>query len=107
MTPQAPQSEIKMRRRKSPSRFFSEVLEQRTLLSASPVRLNNIGYFASESEPKIERFDINAGTWMTPIVLQGATTGTSVLHVDADGIYTATGNSVYRPIRRHICRPVL
>ena len=80
--------------RNAPS--YVERLEPKRLLSATVDRLGDIAYFASPSTPQIQRYDVANETWLTPITLSGATQAPSVIHVDADGLYVASGKSVDR-----------
>ncbi len=71
-----------------------EQLEQRCLMTASPVESGGIGYFAHATS--IERFDIQQERWLEPVTLANTSASPSAIHVDASGIYAAFGRAVYR-----------
>ena len=83
-------------RRRRFSKTPIELLEQRVLLAASPIRVGDVAFFQDSAQPRIHRYDIGIESWLTPVVLQGATSASDVFHVDANGIYAAFGKDVVR-----------
>jgi hypothetical protein len=73
-----------------------ECLENRLALATSIVEYDDIGYFFNSDSNIVQRYDIEHESWIDAIALQNTLSGPLVVHVDADGIYAAFGQSVYR-----------
>lgn len=71
-------------------------VEPRILLSATAIEHDGIGYFLSESNAQVLRYDVTAESWLTPVDLSSGVERPSTLHADADGLYVGFGRSVYR-----------
>src|SRR5689334_2799075 len=68
-------------------------LEERIQLSATAFELNDVGYFFNAAAGRIERFDIEAEAWLSPVTLEGAPGTPSVIYGDSDGLYAAYGRA--------------
>lgn len=73
-----------------------ESLEPRRLLAVEAVQLDGIGYFIHPGQPRIERYDLAAETWLAPVDLAGATTAPTELAVGSAGLFVAFDKAVYR-----------
>lgn len=73
-----------------------QMMEPRILLSATVAEHDGVGYFLSETNGQVQRYDIEADSWMDPVDLTSGVGLPSAVHVDADGIYAAFGQTVYR-----------
>lgn len=88
-----PRNKLSVRRRS----LRCENLEQRRLLVASVIEHEGIGHIFWDSVAQVERFDLDAEQWLSPISLQDPTGRLPTKgHVDGDGIYVAYDKSVYR-----------
>jgi hypothetical protein len=56
-------------------------------------RAGNLVYFFKDVPSRVERYDIANGVWLAPINLDVVPTAA---HVDTDGLYIASGPSLYR-----------
>jgi VCBS repeat-containing protein len=89
-------------RRNRTRRLWAECLEPRHLLAGvlqhgpTALEYSGVGYFLRTDTPQIERYDLSSETWLTPIVLAGASGTPTAELVDADGIYVSFGPAVYR-----------
>ncbi|HXJ61006.1 MAG TPA: fibronectin type III domain-containing protein, partial [Verrucomicrobiae bacterium] len=60
------------------------------------LRHNGTAYFLFESSPRLERYSLESGQWLTPIGLPSVYGAPTAFHIDADGLYVAYGKSVKR-----------
>ena len=74
---------------------YVEALELRRLLSGIN-QLAGIGYLPSDNGTKLQRYDIAAQQWLTPVTLANSPGGATATLVDGQGIYVAYGQSVVR-----------
>ena len=73
-----------------------QLCEPRTLLSATVTQYGDKAYFVSETAAQIERYDLTSEAWLSPVPLTEGIGLPTVVHVDADGLYVASGQTVYR-----------
>src|SRR5262245_59334114 len=60
------------------------------------LRHDGTAYFLFESSPRLERYSLESGQWLSPIGLPSVYGAPTAFHIDADGLYVAYGKSVKR-----------
>ncbi|MGB7344628.1 MAG: GEVED domain-containing protein [Pirellulaceae bacterium] len=84
-------------KRRKTRRLATEKLESRRLLAALVIEHDGIGYFVSDTEPTVKRYDLAAKQWKPPIqLLSTSLSNPTTAHLDDDGIYVAYDKAVFR-----------
>ena len=73
----------------------AEALEPRTLFAGID-QVDGIAYLPSHNGATLQRYDVAAEQWLTPVTLADSPGGAAATLVDADGIYVAYGKTVVR-----------